>query len=72
MFQGKERRQVIQLHYTAWPDKGVPQEVTSLVEFRQRVNIVTKTSGGPIIVHCRYAVHIFLTKQETNKNPPKA
>ncbi|XP_060560020.1 receptor-type tyrosine-protein phosphatase kappa-like [Ruditapes philippinarum] len=56
IIKGKNERQIIQLHFTAWPDKGVPQEVTSLVEFRQRVNAVPKTLGGPIIVHCSAGV----------------
>ncbi|XP_060585328.1 receptor-type tyrosine-protein phosphatase alpha-like [Ruditapes philippinarum] len=52
----KEERNVIHLHYTAWPDKGVPQEVTSLVEFRQRVKSVPVTLGGPVIAHCSAGV----------------
>ncbi|XP_060560019.1 cell death abnormality protein 1-like [Ruditapes philippinarum] len=64
--KGKQERQIIQLHFTAWPDKGVPQEVTSLVEFRQRVNAVPKTLGGPIIVHCRYCI-MFISGNITNK-----
>ncbi|XP_053378702.1 receptor-type tyrosine-protein phosphatase kappa-like [Mercenaria mercenaria] len=50
--KGKEERNLLQLHYTAWPDKGVPLEVTSLVEFRQRVKAVPVILGGPVIVHC--------------------
>ncbi|XP_053378690.1 receptor-type tyrosine-protein phosphatase alpha-like [Mercenaria mercenaria] len=54
--KGQEQRNLLQLHYTAWPDKGVPLEVTSLVEFRQRVKAVPVTFDGPIIVHCSAGV----------------
>ncbi|WAR16520.1 TENX-like protein, partial [Mya arenaria] len=33
----KEDRAVQHLHFTSWPDKGVPDDVTSLVDFRHRV-----------------------------------
>ncbi|XP_053379859.1 receptor-type tyrosine-protein phosphatase S-like [Mercenaria mercenaria] len=54
--KGQEQRNLLQLHYTAWPDKSVPLEVTSLVEFRQRVKAVPVTFDGPIIVHCSAGV----------------
>ncbi|XP_053379824.1 receptor-type tyrosine-protein phosphatase alpha-like [Mercenaria mercenaria] len=54
--KGKEEKHVVQLHYTAWPDKGVPEEVTSLVEFRQRVKAVPVILGGPVIIHCSAGV----------------
>ncbi|XP_053386936.1 receptor-type tyrosine-protein phosphatase epsilon-like isoform X6 [Mercenaria mercenaria] len=47
-----EKRKIVQVHFTAWPDKGTPDDVTSLIEFRQKV-ISTKTElEGPILVHC--------------------
>ncbi|XP_060581444.1 receptor-type tyrosine-protein phosphatase epsilon-like [Ruditapes philippinarum] len=48
----QEKRCVIQLHFTAWPDKTVPEDVTSLIEFRQRVIQTPTDSSGPVIVHC--------------------
>jgi protein tyrosine phosphatase len=51
-FQGGEERTIEQFHFTAWPDKGVPTNVNSILEFRERVlNKPGKT--GPIVVHCR-------------------
>lgn len=47
-----ESRLVTQLHYTAWPDKKVPEDVTSLIEFWQRVKAASTRSLGPLIVHC--------------------
>lgn len=52
-FKGKEHREVHHLHFKAWPDKSVPDEVTSLIEFRQRVRNTKTTLGGPTMVHCR-------------------
>ncbi|XP_053387620.1 receptor-type tyrosine-protein phosphatase epsilon-like isoform X2 [Mercenaria mercenaria] len=50
--KGSEKRKIVQVHFTAWPDKGTPDDVTSLIEFRQKV-ISTKTElEGPILVHC--------------------
>ncbi|XP_053399794.1 receptor-type tyrosine-protein phosphatase kappa-like [Mercenaria mercenaria] len=47
-----EKRTSFQVHFTAWPDKGTPDDVTSLIEFRQRVNSVKTELEGPILVHC--------------------
>ncbi|WAR16548.1 PTPRT-like protein [Mya arenaria] len=49
----KEVRTVHHLHFTSWPDKGVPDDVTSLVDFRHRVLQTKSSLGGPTIVHCR-------------------
>ncbi|XP_053387134.1 receptor-type tyrosine-protein phosphatase alpha-like, partial [Mercenaria mercenaria] len=54
--KGKERRRLTQFHYTAWPDKDVPDSVTSLVEFRQRVKMTPRNTEGSIIVHCSAGV----------------
>ncbi|KAH3709447.1 hypothetical protein DPMN_068910 [Dreissena polymorpha] len=53
-FQDRETRTLTQLHFTSWPDKDVPESVTSLIEFRKNVIRAPATLGGPIIVHCRY------------------
>ncbi|ESO87548.1 hypothetical protein LOTGIDRAFT_127740 [Lottia gigantea] len=41
-----------QYHYTSWPDKGVPSDIASLVEFRNKVNKSSSKRSGPMIVHC--------------------
>ncbi len=53
LFQGQEQRNVVQLHFTVWPDHGVPDDPTSLLNYRRRVaeNIIP---GKPTLVHCRY------------------
>ncbi|XP_060584796.1 uncharacterized protein LOC132740811 [Ruditapes philippinarum] len=50
--QNKEERVVLHFHFTAWPDKRTPDDVTSLVEFRQRVIRSITNLNGPIVVHC--------------------
>ncbi|XP_060603508.1 receptor-type tyrosine-protein phosphatase alpha-like, partial [Ruditapes philippinarum] len=46
------KREIVQVHFTAWPDKGTPDDVTSLIEFRQKVNSTKTKLDGPILVHC--------------------
>jgi len=53
LFQGPATRNIQHLHFTAWPDKGIPDDVTSLVEFRQRVVSAPSALDGPTLVHCR-------------------
>ncbi|XP_053386435.1 receptor-type tyrosine-protein phosphatase kappa-like [Mercenaria mercenaria] len=47
-----ETRQVTQYHYTAWPDKSVPDGVATLLEFRDKVEQSQTTNVGPMVVHC--------------------
>ncbi|XP_048236958.1 multiple epidermal growth factor-like domains protein 6 [Haliotis rufescens] len=39
-------------HFTAWPDKGVPEDVGMLVEFHRLVKNAPSRSKGPVVVHC--------------------
>ena len=52
--QGREKRSLHHLHFTGWPDRGSPEDVTGLVEFRHKVHSVQAKMNGPVIVHCRY------------------
>ncbi|XP_050403287.1 receptor-type tyrosine-protein phosphatase kappa isoform X2 [Patella vulgata] len=45
-------RTIKQYHYTSWPDKGVPTDVASLVEFRSKVIKAVSPHPGPMVVHC--------------------
>ncbi|WAR15967.1 PTPRK-like protein [Mya arenaria] len=49
---GEYERQLHHLHFTAWPDRGIPEEVTALIEFRHRVLNSTAHLDGPRLVHC--------------------
>ncbi|KAK3088574.1 hypothetical protein FSP39_020754 [Pinctada imbricata] len=46
-----EERQIVQYHYTSWPDHGVP-EALGLQQFHQVVMKNTSKSQGPLLVHC--------------------
>ncbi|XP_071094543.1 uncharacterized protein [Haliotis cracherodii] len=39
-------------HFTAWPDKGVPEDVGVLVDFHRLVKNAPSRSKGPVVVHC--------------------
>ncbi|WAR16670.1 PTPRS-like protein, partial [Mya arenaria] len=52
-----ETRQLHHLHFTCWPDKGVPEDVTGIVEFRQRVLNLPDQFDGPVLVHCRHSLN---------------
>ncbi|XP_055956493.1 receptor-type tyrosine-protein phosphatase kappa [Patella vulgata] len=45
-------RTIKQYHYTSWPDKGVPNDMVSLVEFRSKVIKARSPHPGPMVVHC--------------------
>ncbi|XP_052762812.1 receptor-type tyrosine-protein phosphatase C-like [Mya arenaria] len=51
-----EERNLHHLQFTAWPDKDIPDDVTSIIELRQKVNALPSTFNGPVIVHCSAGV----------------
>ncbi|WAR17537.1 PTP10-like protein, partial [Mya arenaria] len=51
---GTEERTLCHLQFTCWPDKAIPDDVTELIEFRQRVQSTPSTLNGPTVVHCRF------------------
>ncbi|RUS89569.1 hypothetical protein EGW08_002687, partial [Elysia chlorotica] len=51
---GEPFRDVTQFHFTAWPDKSVPESPWGLVDFHQRVMSVP--GSGPVLVHCSAGV----------------
>ncbi|KAH3713198.1 hypothetical protein DPMN_072984, partial [Dreissena polymorpha] len=50
--KGKSDRTLHHLHFTAWPDRGIPEDVTAILEFRHRVLKQQKQLEGPTLVHC--------------------
>ncbi|KAK4317461.1 hypothetical protein Pmani_011463 [Petrolisthes manimaculis] len=46
----KEVREIVQYHYTDWPDHGVPQNPFGLAQMLKLMR--STTSVGPITVHC--------------------
>ncbi|KAK4877212.1 hypothetical protein RN001_009718 [Aquatica leii] len=49
-----ESRDILQFHYTTWPDFGVPNSPTAFLEFLRKVQAagVLESTVGPAIVHC--------------------
>ena len=48
---------ITQLHYTAWPDHGVPDNTMSLVSFIRHVRKLQPVSQEhPLLVHCSAGV----------------
>ncbi|XP_072172636.1 receptor-type tyrosine-protein phosphatase S-like [Diadema setosum] len=51
-----ESREVIQFHYTSWPDMGVPNFTTPLMNFIQTTKLYETEQRGPVVVHCSAGV----------------
>ncbi|NWW19963.1 PTPRV phosphatase, partial [Falcunculus frontatus] len=54
----RAERFVSHLHYTAWPDHGIPESTTSIMTFRElvREHIQSTKDAGPTLVHCSAGV----------------
>ncbi|GLV36277.1 Leukocyte-antigen-related-like [Carabus blaptoides fortunei] len=52
---GEETRQIQQLHFTSWPDHGVPLYPQTLVPFVKKL-LTFSTKTQPIVVHCSAGV----------------
>lgn len=48
------RREVLQFHYTTWPDFGVPSTARAFLHFLQAVRDsgALESDVGPPVVHC--------------------
>lgn len=49
----KTPRLVTQLHFTSWPDFGVPFSPIGMLKFLKKVKLVNPPFAGPVVVHCR-------------------
>ncbi|XP_029691564.1 receptor-type tyrosine-protein phosphatase epsilon-like isoform X3 [Takifugu rubripes] len=49
-------RLVTQLHFTGWPDFGVPFSPIGMLKFLKKVKAVNPPYAGPIVVHCSAGV----------------
>ena len=49
----QEERIVRQFHFTVWPDHGVPDSPTPLLQFVRKVTSSNPVNAGPMVVHCR-------------------
>lgn len=50
----KAPRLVSQLHFTSWPDFGVPFTPIGMLKFLKKVKTLNPAHAGPVVVHCRY------------------
>lgn len=61
---GEEPREIVQLHFEAWPDHGVPADPRDILQFRQTAYYETQRLAkvarsepiGPTVVHCSAGV----------------
>ena len=51
---GKKVRHVRHFQFTSWPDHGVPETPTPVIDFVQTVRAQVEMQHGPIVVHCRW------------------
>uniref|UniRef100_A0A672JH98 Receptor-type tyrosine-protein phosphatase n=1 Tax=Salarias fasciatus TaxID=181472 RepID=A0A672JH98_SALFA len=49
-------RLVTQLHFTSWPDFGVPFTPIGMLKFLKKVKAVNPSYAGPVVVHCSAGV----------------
>uniref|UniRef100_A0A8B9K6F4 protein-tyrosine-phosphatase n=1 Tax=Astyanax mexicanus TaxID=7994 RepID=A0A8B9K6F4_ASTMX len=56
MYGCRAPRLVTQLHFTSWPDFGVPLSPIGMLKFLKKVRSVNPSHAGPIIVHCSAGV----------------
>eukprot|EP00066_Takifugu_rubripes_P024682 XP_011613948.1 PREDICTED: receptor-type tyrosine-protein phosphatase epsilon-like isoform X3 [Takifugu rubripes] len=52
----KTPRPVTQLHFTSWPDFGVPFSPIGMLKFLKKVKAINPPFSGPVVVHCSAGV----------------
>ncbi|KAJ8955806.1 hypothetical protein NQ318_005347 [Aromia moschata] len=56
VYNNGEQRKVEQLHFTSWPDHGIPLYSQSLVPFLQKMLTIPNSSNSPVVIHCSAGV----------------
>jgi len=54
--KGAESRTVIQYHYTAWPDHGIPSNMVPILDMLASARAYQPTDDIPVVVHCRWGM----------------
>ena len=52
--EGYVSRQITHAHFTAWPDKDVPDTPWHLVNFWRKIESMYSNDECSIVIHCRY------------------
>nr|XP_018667440.1 sushi, von Willebrand factor type A, EGF and pentraxin domain-containing protein 1-like isoform X1 [Ciona intestinalis] len=50
------RRNMIQYHFTSWPDFGVPKSPSGILKFMRKIKHGSPTGYGAVVVHCSAGV----------------
>ena len=53
-----DKREVVQYHFTSWPDHSVPRDTIAFLMFHHKLKTTLVADPGPVIIHCRSAVEI--------------
>ena len=51
-----DKREIVQYHFTSWPDHWVPRDTAGFLMFHHKLKQVLRIDPGPVIVHCRSVV----------------
>jgi netrin-G3 ligand len=49
-------KEIMHYHFTGWPDHGVPDSPTSMLEMLRRIRTLRQSKAGPLVVHCSAGV----------------
>ncbi|KAK3602046.1 hypothetical protein CHS0354_021141 [Potamilus streckersoni] len=52
MHKNSQMKVVHHFHYTSWPDRGVPSDHESLLDFREKILSTESDHMGPNVIHC--------------------
>ncbi|WAR17985.1 PTPRS-like protein [Mya arenaria] len=69
--QNSEERKLHHFHFTCWPDRGVPEDFTSLIEFRQLVLNTSTKLNGPTVGQYQFLHRALVYSLTLDCNPVK-
>ncbi|WAR17987.1 PTPRF-like protein [Mya arenaria] len=69
--ESSEERKLYQFHFTSWPDRGVPEDVLSLIEFWKMVLNSSKKLNGPTLEQYQFLHRALVHSLTLDCNPVK-
>lgn len=51
-----DKREVVQYHFTSWPDHSVPRDTIAFLMFHHKLKTTLVADPGPVIIHCSAGV----------------